>query len=104
MLTQEKQERLRRYFYGEGGDTFMLMNVNKMRKKFPDIPLKDMKEWYDSQELVQIMRPPPMIVENERIGEAYKPIVAWYPFQRLYLDTMFINRLKLIIVVGMDLY
>lgn len=81
----------------------MLMNYGKM-PKFPGILDKDVKDWYDSQSLVQMMRPPPQKISKEEKTEGYLPIVAWFPFQRLYMDTMFIKRLGLVIVCGLDLY
>lgn len=104
MLSEVQQKRLRDYFYGEGGDTFVLMSVDKMKKAFPDMTWKDVRDWYDSQEMVQVVRPAPTIREDERTGLAYKPIIAWYPFERLYIDTLFMKRYRLVIVVGLDLY
>lgn len=102
MLTDEQQQRLIKYFY-DGGN-FVLMNFVKMRNVFPDIDMKDLLDWYENQEIVQIMRTGPLVSEKERTGEAFKPIISWYPFQRFYLDTMFLKEYDLVIVVGLDLY
>lgn len=102
MLTEEQQDKLRKYFYGEDG--FVLVNPSKLKSKFKDVPVKDLVDWYNSQELTQVMRPAPVVTEKEKSGEAFKPIVAWFPFQRFYMDTVFINRYKLVIVVGLDLF
>lgn len=48
---------------------------------------KDMKEFYFSQELVQVFQPPPK--ENAlKHEEGYYPkIISFYPFERLYADS-----------------
>lgn len=102
MLSNEQQEKLQNYFYKNGG--FVLSSVDKMKNAFPNIPIKDLYDWYSNQEIVQVMRPAPVISEKDRSGESFKPIIAWYPFERLYLDTLFLKEYGLSIVVGLDLF
>lgn len=102
MLSEEQQKKLRDFFYKDGN--FSLTSVAKIKQAFPELSWEDVKDWYSSQELVQLVRPAPFVSKEERSGEAYKPVVAWYPFERLYLDTLFIKKYKLVVVVGLDLY
>lgn len=81
-LNKEDQELLRKLFYGQG-----LRDLQVLRGKAPSIPYDALQQWYQNQEVVQLIRPPPLALD--RSGISYKPIIAWKPFSRFYMDTMF---------------
>lgn len=101
MLSERQQETLRRLFYGEDG-SFFLQDIDKLKKRLDkkgiDIDPREVRDWYENQEVVQLLRPPP-----REVGR-YFPIIAWRPFERFYMDTMFIPNYRLVLVVGLDLF
>lgn len=88
-------------FYGEDG-TFFLQDLTKLKRRLQKSGVKLdprlVREWYENQEVVQVLKPPP------RETGRYFPIVAWRPFERFYMDTMFIPNYRLVLVVGLDLF
>lgn len=107
-LTDAQQEVLRKEFYG-GEGRFFAQSVDKFiaylkKSGHNDIPVNQIANWYNSQEVVQIMRPGPKTTTEERQGKAYFHIIEFMPFNRFYLDTMYMKRYGIGILCGLDLF
>jgi hypothetical protein len=95
MTTKQKLDSL---FYGKDLMT-KGFKVFKDAVKSLKIPDKDLKFYYDNQEIVQLFKPIPPRKERKFI-----PIVVSSPFERVYMDTMFITGINLTIVNCVDLF
>lgn len=65
--------------------------VNAIRDELKSDFLKqnrqEIKDYYSSQEIVQIFQPPPLKEALKRKEGFYPKIISFYPFERLYMDT-----------------
>lgn len=65
--------------------------LNKVRyntnNKFTRQNREFLETWYKSQDIVQIFQPPPIQDALKRKEGYYKKLIAFYPFERLYVDT-----------------
>lgn len=87
-------------FFYPSFSTFLNNIRDTIRKDFSDekqlkLWFKDyfphIENWYFSQEIVQIFSPPPVITSLQNKDGFYPKIISFYPFERLYVDTAFIN-------------
>ena len=86
--TDEKE--LHDIFYG---DSVMMASIPKFYEKLKEdeivkgekqIPFDEAKFYYDNQEVKQVFEP---FVQ----GDTFKHIVALYPFERVFIDTMYVR-------------
>lgn len=106
MLSDAQKKELADLFYGSD-QSFILGSfdkfLDKVREKKININRKDVQLFYDNQEITQIMRPPPSLNSLTKKKKYYK-IMAFLPFDRFYMDTMFIKKYSIAILVGLDLF
>lgn len=107
MIPQNIQDQLGKIFYNEdNSNKFFIGDMTKFKQVLKDnninIRPKDLKEWYESQEIIQITKPPP--ITNESISKQIfnHKIITSFPFERLYLDTMYIKKYNIAIIVALD--
>ncbi len=82
----EYKKELDDIFYNKN---FLMKGLSKFYHKVKllnlDIPYKVVKFYYENQAITQIFRPP----QHEK-EEEYKPIISYKPFERVYIDTMYL--------------
>ena len=61
--------------------------VDKLDELKIDIPYDTIKEYYDNQAVVQVFKPYQEVKQ-------YHPILSYYPFQRVFIDTMYLTQKK----------
>lgn len=106
-IPQLTQRRLTKIFYGENRDIkFLLQDYEKFKDVIKEqninIRPKDLKDWYEAQEVVQVTKPPPLTKESDSKQKFHYKIITDYPFQRFYLDTMYIKKYGIAILCGLD--
>ena len=77
---------LDKIFYGNG---FMMRNLKVFKKRVrqlsPHFPLSVIEDYYKAQGVVQVFKHVP------EMKEYHRPIITYKPFQRVYIDTMYLN-------------
>ena len=76
--------------------------IYELKKKNIELPYNVVKFYYENQAITQIFKPVRMIQKDEKVY----PIVSYYPFERVYIDTMYIKekRRTLAFINIMDLF
>jgi hypothetical protein len=97
-MNQSLKKELDSIFYGKSLMT-KGFNIFKAQTKSLKIPNKTLTFYYNNQEIVQIFKPIP-----PRKYRKYIPIMSSTPFERVYIDTMFITGVNLTIVNCVDLF
>jgi hypothetical protein len=100
MLDENLVKELDKVFYSKkfiGGNYEKL--VNKVRDTYGyDFTRKQIKEYYDSQQVVQQYRP--YKLKGETVGK----IKTDEPFKKFFLDTTYFNQYSTAIITGIDLF
>lgn len=97
-MNDSQKNSLDKIFYGKSLMT-KGFNIFKAETKTLKIPNKVLTFYYNNQEIVQLFKPIP-----PRKSRKYIPIVSSSPFERVYMDTMFITGVNLTIVNCIDLF
>ena len=72
-------------FYGDSNLMASLPKFSEnLKKEDDDIDYKEAEFYYDNQAVKQVFQP----YERQKV---YKHIVAMYPFERLYIETMYLR-------------
>ena len=72
-------------FYGENFQYRSLPKfIDKIKEEHFNVPSKVIKDYYDNQNVVQVFKP--VMKQKE-----YHPILSYYPFERVYIDTMYLT-------------
>jgi hypothetical protein len=73
--------------------------IDKIKEEHFNVPTQIIKDYYDNQNVVQVFKP---YTEEKQ----YHPILSYYPFERVYIDTMYLTLTKSVIafVNIMDLF
>ena len=91
MLTEDDLKKLADLFYSNSVFMSSLTRwTNKAQELLPDIPVKELRLFYENQTLTQMFRP--RITSVSRSGQVRRPIINNVPFRRVYADTMFFKR------------
>lgn len=98
MITDTVKKNLDDIFYGKKLMT-KGFNVFKGAVKSLKIPDNKLMYYYNNQEIVQLFKP-----ITPRKDRKFIPIIVSSPFERVYMDTMFITSLNLTIVNCVDLF
>lgn len=100
-MDKETTAKLTNLFYGK---QFLGQNLDKFIKKVREAGIsatrQQIKEFYEAQETVQRFRP----YHKEQPKEFQGKIVSTYPFEKFYVDTMFLNKYGFLLVNGIDLF
>lgn len=62
--------------------------IYELKRKNVNVQDKVIQFYYENQALTQIFKPVRSIVKEKK---EYYPIVSYYPFERVYIDTMYIK-------------
>lgn len=96
----ENKKVLDKIFYN---DNFQYRSLPKFQQKVeeinPRLPYTTIKDYYNNQSVVQVFKP-------YREEKTYHPILSYYPFERIYIDTMYLTLEKSVLafVNIMDLF
>jgi transposase InsO family protein len=105
MIADNIKNQLGELFYGKDNKFFM-SDLEKFEYKLKDkniqISPKDLKDWYNNQEVVQVSRPPPLTKESLPRQHFNHKIITSFPFERLYLDVMYIKKYGIAILTALD--
>lgn len=101
-MDAELKKKIVDVFYG-GKRGFLFPSAQKlyhalMREKV-NVSYGDVQKWHQNQTVTQIMSPKPF-----RKSLTYFPIIGFYPFQRVYVDTMYIPEIGYSFVNAIDLF
>lgn len=84
-IVKRDKRKLDSVFYG---NLNLMSNFNTfynlLKKKYPEIKSDVAKFYYENQEITQVFKPP----VKQKI---FNHIVAFYPFERMYFDTMYLK-------------
>jgi len=87
-MEERYKEKLDNIFYS---DKFQYRSLPKFVERIHEehftVPHKIIKDYYDNQNIVQVFKPYKEIKE-------YHPILSYYPFERIYIDTMYLTLSK----------
>ena len=102
-LTSDDVKKINSIFYSHD---FLMRNASALYKEaikrgIKHLSFQDIKRgYYDNQEIVQIFHPLPKKTEHENKKHH---ISAFFPGDRLYMDTMFFKPYKVFIIICLDL-
>ena len=91
-------DRLKELFYSKEFNMGSLKNFRKfLKEKNVNVSYKDVKEFYEKQDLIQ--RSKPLKSKSE-----FNPIITLEPNNILYMDTTFLFDDKIAVITAMDLF
>ena len=87
-VIERYKEKLDDIFYS---DTFQYRSLPKFEERIREehftVPRKVIQDYYNNQNIVQVFKPYTEVKE-------YHPILSFYPFERIYIDTMYLTLSK----------
>lgn len=89
-LSEDTKRKLARIFYGEG---IFMGSFDRFKRKVDDddIPISELKNFYDNQTIVQVFKKRPVSLNLSIIR---RPMIHKKPFQKIYVDTLFFTNKK----------